>query len=74
MTGSRRYVKSVLDDAGCFMPVQSGSHLLQAGTDICTVQKLPGHSDVNTTNIYTRELKVAAGGTASVLDALGSLA
>jgi integrase len=33
-----------------------------------------GHSDVSTTMIYTHVLKVAAGGTASPLDALQALA
>ena len=38
------------------------------------VQELLGHSDVYTNMIYTHVLKVAAGGIASPLDALGSLA
>uniref|UniRef100_UPI0038507652 tyrosine-type recombinase/integrase n=1 Tax=Rhodoferax ferrireducens TaxID=192843 RepID=UPI0038507652 len=46
--------------------------LIQAGTDIRTVQELLGHSDVSTTMISTHVLKVAASGTASPSDALCS--
>jgi site-specific recombinase XerD len=46
------------------------THLLEGGYDICTVQKLLGHKDMQTTMIYTHVLNKGGKGVSSPLDQL----
>lgn len=46
------------------------THLLESGTNIRVVQKLLGHADVKTTEIYTHVLQQNLGAVVSPLDTL----
>ena len=48
----------------------SGTHLLESGSDIRTIQELLGHRDVKTTMINMHVLSQGPGGVRSPLDGL----
>ncbi len=48
-----------------------GTHMLEGGTDIRTVQELMGHADIRTTQIYLHVMQKPGLGVKSPLDGLG---
>jgi len=76
-SGLQKAIRGARQKAGIHKRVTShtlrhsfATHLLESGTNIRVVQKLLGHADVKTTEIYTHVLQQNLGAVVSPLDAL----
>tara|TARA_R110001599_G_scaffold353714_1_gene595753 strand:+ start:2678 stop:3034 length:357 start_codon:yes stop_codon:yes gene_type:complete len=74
-TALRKHIKSAVAKTAIRKPVKThtfrhsfATRLLQKGCDIRTIQKLLGHEDVTTTEIYTHVLNRGAMGVISPVD------